>query len=103
MTARRSTSHPRSASHGRQLFDFTVAIAVRIVELCLAAQRPHLIVPALLDRCSPESVEAELAGQRAAAPSASRSIFGEPTREQHDALAEAVKRRFEAYAKGTAG
>jgi len=36
----------------------------------------------------------------AAAPSSSCSIFGEPTPEQGDALAEATRKRFEAYAKG---
>jgi hypothetical protein len=82
--------------------DFSVEAAVRIVEACLAAQRPELIVPALLDRRSPESVVAELAVSPTTGPAAApaiRSIFGDgPTPEQRDSLTEAVRRRFAAMA-----
>jgi hypothetical protein len=44
--------------------DFTVEGAVRIVQACLAANKAQMIVPALLDRRSAESVEAELAAGR---------------------------------------
>ena len=40
--------------------DFTVANAVTIVQACLDAGQPNLIVPALLDRRSSGSVVAEL-------------------------------------------
>jgi hypothetical protein len=76
--------------------DFSVANAVRIVELCLAAGRHSMIVPSLLDRRSPESVEAELAAEtarppeRAAparAPAAAASSNG-------DAFRDVMERRF---------
>lgn len=84
--------------------DFSVETAVKIVQTCLAAQRPEMIVPALLDRRSPECVAAELAASRttpaavASATPASGSIFGGPTPAQRDALAAAIKKRFEAMA-----
>jgi hypothetical protein len=68
--------------------DFTVEGAVRIVQACLAANKSHMIVPALLDRRSAESVEAELAAERGTrpAPAATASTI--------DALAAAIERRF---------
>lgn len=84
--------------------DFSVETAVKIVQTCLAAQRPEMIVPALLDRRSPEGVAAELAASRTTRPAVasvaptSGSIFGEPTPAQRDALAAAIKKRFEAMA-----
>jgi len=87
--------------------DFSVEAAVRIVQTCLAAQRPEAIVPALLDRRSPESVAAEMAVSRTTRPAAAlatHSIFGDgPTPEQRDALTEAVRRRFAAVAAKPAG
>ena len=82
--------------------DFTVEGAIRIVKACLAAQQPDMIVRALIERRSPESVEAELAAANltpqpaAPAPAAKpTSIFGEPTPQQRDALAVAIQRRLE--------
>lgn len=54
--------------------DFSVENAVRIVEACLAANRPQMIVPALLDRRSPESVCAELAAARTTSALAAASV-----------------------------
>jgi hypothetical protein len=68
--------------------DFAVEGAVRIVQACLAANKAHMIVPALLDRRSAESVEAELvAGAR---PAAAATIS------TADALRDAIERRFRA-------
>ena len=74
--------------------DFSIANAVRIVEACLAAGRHQMIVPALLDRRSPESVEAELA----AASSPPRTAARAPASAQatNDALRDAIERRFRA-------
>jgi len=44
-------------------------------------------------------IKSERATRLAAAPSPGRSIFGEPTPEQRDALAEAARKRFEAYGR----
>lgn len=87
--------------------DFSITGAVRIVEACLAANQPQAIVPALLDRRSPESVIAEMAAigttpqatPRPPTPSpapASGSIFGEPTPAQRDALTAVLEKRFRA-------
>jgi hypothetical protein len=64
--------------------DFTVEGAVRIVQACLAANKAHMIVPALLDRRSAESVEAELAVERRARPAASTN----------DSLRDVIEKRF---------
>ncbi len=66
--------------------DFTVEGAVRIVQACLAANKPHLIVPSLLDHRSAESVEAELAAATPRAPAADEST--------NDALRVAIEKRF---------
>jgi hypothetical protein len=73
--------------------DFSVANAVRIVEACLAAGRHQMIVPALLDRRSPESVEAELAAATTRPPerTAARAPAAAP-----DALRVAIEKRFRA-------
>jgi hypothetical protein len=67
------------------------------------ANRADLIEGALIDRQHASAVMARVEIERAARPApaaASRSIFGDPTPEQRDALAQAICRRFEAYAKG---
>jgi hypothetical protein len=74
--------------------DFSVENAVRIVEICLAAGRHQMIVPALLDRRSPESVEAELAAATTRAPATAEST--------NDVLRAAIERRFRAQ-NGRAG
>lgn len=75
--------------------DFTVAGAVRIVEACLAANKAHMIVPALLDRRSAESVEAELAATSSPPP---RTAARTPAAAQatNDAFRDAVEKRFRA-------
>jgi hypothetical protein len=82
----------------------TVSIddAVEIAELCLLAGRPERIAEFLGDRLTPGLVRDRLSAAPvpAAQPAASRSIFGEPTPAERDALTEAVRRRFEAMAKG---
>lgn len=88
----------------RSYSDFTVEGAVRIVRACLEAQQPQMIVPALLDRRSPESVVAELAAARptiqpaSTIPAAAASTFAGPTPAERDALAAALKKRFAAMA-----
>jgi hypothetical protein len=77
---------------------------VRIVEACLQAGKPERIIPALLDRRSPESVAAELAAERTAAPPAAAGSstcrgsnpFGDPDPKTWNALREATRRRLEA-------
>jgi hypothetical protein len=64
--------------------DFTVEGAVRIVQACLAANKAHMIVPALLDRRSAESDEAELAVELRARPAASTN----------DSLRDVIEKRF---------
>jgi hypothetical protein len=69
--------------------DFTVEGAVRIVQACLAANKAQMIVPALLDRRSAESVEAELAAATTRAPAAA-------AQSTNDALRVAIEKRFRA-------
>jgi hypothetical protein len=76
--------------------DFTVEGAVRIVQACLAANRAQMIVPALLDRRSAESVEAELAAATTRAPE--RTAARAPTSTQA-ALRDAIEKRFRAQNK----
>ena len=80
--------------------DFTVEGAVRIVQACLSANKAHMIVPALLDRRSAESVEAELAEttrlQERAAPARAPAVTP-------DALAAAIEKRFRAQNGPRAG
>jgi hypothetical protein len=54
------------------------------VQACLAANKAHMIVPALLDRRSAESDEAELAVERRARPAASTN----------DSLRDVIEKRF---------
>jgi hypothetical protein len=68
--------------------DFTVEGAVRIVQACLAANKPERIIPALLDRRSAESVEAELAVDRRALPAAAAAAS------TNDSLRDAIEKRF---------
>jgi hypothetical protein len=78
--------------------DFTVEGAVRIVQACLAANKAQMIVPALLDRRSAESVEAELAAALrtpARAPTAAEAT--------NDALRVAIEKRFRAQNGRRAG
>jgi hypothetical protein len=70
--------------------DFTVEGAVRIVQAYLAANKPQMIVPALLDHRSAESVEAELAAERSARPAAAAAAS------TNDALRDVIERRFRA-------
>jgi hypothetical protein len=77
-----------------------------IVRACVKANRADLIESALINRQHAGEVTARIESERAtrpAAPSSSRSIFGEPTPEQRDVLAEAVRKRFEQYRTGHAG
>jgi hypothetical protein len=75
--------------------DFTVAGAVRIVQACLAANKAQMIVPALLDRRSAESVEAELAAATTRAPAAAEAT--------NDAFRVAIEKRFRAQNGRRAG
>jgi hypothetical protein len=82
-------------------FDNTIAI----VRLCVNAGRADLIEDALFDRPSVSDLRAKIEAERPtrspAAP-VSRSLFGAgPTPQQADALAAAIKRRFEAETKRT--
>ena len=84
----------------RSYSDHSIEGAIRIVGACLQAGKPERIIPALLDRCSPESIAAELGAEPSVRPpkAADDSIFGGPTPEQRDALAAAIKKRFDAMA-----
>jgi hypothetical protein len=75
--------------------DFTVEGAVRIVQACLAANKAQMIVPALLDRRSAESIEAELAAAPTRAPAAAEST--------NEALRVAIEKRFRAQNGRLAG
>ena len=68
--------------------DFTVEGAVRIVQACLAANKAQMIVPALLDRRSAESVEAELAAERGTRPAAAAAAS------TNDSLRDVIEKRF---------
>jgi hypothetical protein len=74
-----------------------------IVRLCVASNRGDLIEPSLVDRQHVSAVMAKIEAERTARRPADqgRSSLDGPTPEQADALAEAVKRRFEAYSKGS--
>jgi hypothetical protein len=93
---------------------------IEVVRTCVAAGRADLIEPSLIDRQHVADVRARIeadkakplraaaagspaAPQPAAGTTSRRSLFGEPTAEQRDALAEATRKRFESYAKGSAG
>jgi hypothetical protein len=82
----------------------SVEDAIEIAELCMLAGRPDRIAEFLGSRLTPGEVRDRLsaapaAPSPAAKPAASPSIFGGPTPEQRDALAAAIKRRFEAETK----
>jgi hypothetical protein len=77
---------------------------LEIVRCCVKANRADLIEPALIDRQHVGDVRAKIATERTARPAAaSRSLFGEPTPAQRDALTEAVRRRYAAMAGKPAG
>ena len=75
------------------MVDYTTGNAVRIVEACLQAGKPQLIVPALIARRSAESVIDELAAATPApAPAASHPPArsgGGPTADELEAAAQA--------------
>ena len=73
--------------------------AVDIAELCMLAGSPDRIAEFLGSRLTPGEVKNRLT-EAAAAPATTktttpRSIFGEPTAAERDALAVALQRRFE--------
>ena len=70
--------------------DFTVANAVTIVQACLDAGQPNLIVPALLDRRSSGSVVAELTAARSTRSPAAAAAS------TTDQLSDVIARRFKA-------
>ena len=82
-------------------FDNTLAI----VRICVNANRPDLIESALFDRQSASDVRAMIGAtiesERSSRPAAATTpVFpGGPTPQQRDALAAAIKRRFEAETK----
>ena len=72
--------------------DFETLNAVGIVKACLAANKPERIIPALLDRRSAASVEAELAAEAAALmPERPTASAAQAT---NDATAAAIEKRF---------
>ena len=72
--------------------DFTVEGAVRIVRACLAANKAQMIVPALLDRRSAESVEAELAAETARPRECTAATA--PTSATNNAFRDVIEKRF---------
>ena len=89
------------------MLDFNETIA--IVRLCVNANRADLIENALFDRQSASDVRAMIGGmiesERTSRPAAATTpLFpGGPTPQQRDALAAALKKRFESmYGKSTA-
>jgi|HubBroStandDraft_6_1064221.scaffolds.fasta_scaffold884855_2 hypothetical protein len=77
--------------------DFSVENAVAIVQACLAANKPQMIVPALLDRRSAQSVAAELALAAATTRSPERTAARAPAAaESTNALRDAIEKRFRA-------
>jgi hypothetical protein len=74
--------------------DFSVENAVKIVETCLAANKPQMITAALLDRRSPESVEAELAAETARPPERAAPAPAPATSSNGDAFRDVMERRF---------
>jgi hypothetical protein len=76
--------------------DFTVEGAVRIVQACLAANKAHMIVPALLDRRSAESVEAELAAVTTRSPERTAARAPTSTKATNDAFRDVIEKRFRA-------
>ena len=76
--------------------DFSVENAVAIVQACLDAGRQQMIIPALLDRRSPESVIAELAAARTTrVPPATRRT-ADAGSFVTDELAAVIEKRFRA-------
>jgi hypothetical protein len=73
--------------------DFTVEGAVRIVQACLAANKAHMIVPALLDHRSADSVEAELA-ETARPPERAAARAPTSTQATNDFFRDVMERRF---------
>jgi hypothetical protein len=73
---------------------------IRIVEACLLAGKPDLIVPRLRQGCRAAAVEAELAREATAAATAGTSSPDRTTARApaaiSDALAAAIERRFRA-------
>ena len=95
---------PSSDNYTRRVPMVSVDDADEIAELCMLAGRPDRIAEFLGGRLTPGEVRDRLsaapaAPSPAAKPAASPSIFGGPTPEQRDALAAAIKRRFEAETK----
>jgi hypothetical protein len=83
----------------------SVEDAIEIAELCMLAGQPNRIADFLGSRLTPNEAKTRLAEAAAAPappaaakPAASPSIFGGPTPEQRDALAAAIKKRFDAMA-----
>jgi hypothetical protein len=74
--------------------DFTVAGAVRIVQACLAANKAQMIVPALLDRRSAESVEAELAAATTRSPNLTAARAPASAQATDEALRVAIEKRY---------
>jgi hypothetical protein len=74
--------------------DFTVAGAVRIVQALLSANKAHMIVPALLDHRSAESVEAELAAATSRPQEGTAARAPDTAQASNDALRDAIERRF---------
>jgi hypothetical protein len=73
--------------------DYSVENAVAIVQSCLQAGKPQMIVPALLDRRSAQSVAAELAAATTQSPATTRApAAASPS--TADQLRDAIERRF---------
>jgi hypothetical protein len=83
--------------------DSSVENAVRIVEACLQAGKPQMIVPALLDRRSAQSVAGELAAATTRAPDRAEARTPASAQATNDALRDAIEKRFRAQNGRRAG